>query len=142
MASKIIDFVDKGVTVTIPRQLSGKNIYVEKKALGSLQDYQSNQPDFSPIKLVINIAFFVIDEISNQKKYIKNLDPKAKLRIRYDKSVKRDAGGRKKKLAWWDKRTRSWVDLGSKNTSSRSKKWEGYGDVETPGWDDPPIAWG
>jgi hypothetical protein len=142
MPKKTIDFVDEGVTVTIPTQLSGKEIYVERKDKGSLQNYQSNQPNFTPIELVINIATFEIDEVSNQKIYVPNLNPKAKLRVRYGSTVKTAAAGRKKKLAWWNKRTRSWVDLGSKNTSSRSKKWEGYGDVVTPGWDDPPMAWG
>jgi hypothetical protein len=141
MANKVINFADEGVTITIPRQLSGMNIHVEKKELESPAQYPS-RPNFQRIKLVINIGFFVIDASTGQKRYINNLNPPAKLRIRYGQNVKERAGGKKKKLARWDITTQSWVDLKSRNTSSPSGRWKGYGDVETPGWDDPPIAWG
>lgn len=137
MSDKKFEFVDEGVIVTIPQQLSSKEIYVEKKALGNLINYPSRNPNFHPFRLVINIAFF---EKGNPNTYLRNLNPKVKIRIRYNKSDKQKANKKPKKLAWWD--GNDWVLLKSKNTSSPSKKWEGYGDLDTPGWDDPPIAWG
>ena len=135
---KIIEFPDEGVTVTIPKQNDNKNVYVEKKDIG----VQGNYPDQPNIRLVINIAFFVLDN-NNKKEYVGNLNPKAKLRIRYNKSDKVTANGKKKKLSYLDIQNQIWVDLKSKNTSSKSKNWEGYGDVETPGWNgDPPVGWG
>jgi len=136
---KIVDFPDQGVTVTIPIQRVYKNVYVEDKELKPKEEYPS-KPGFNRIKMVINIAFFVIDEETKKKKYVKDLYPKATIRVYYDSYVKNKAQGKKKKLAWWD--GNNWVDLGSRNTSSRSKKWEGYGEIETSGWPDPPVAWG
>ena len=137
---KIIEFPKQGVTVTIPKQNNGKNVYVEKKP-DLPEDDSSNQAD-DIIKAIINIGFFVLDD-DNKKKYIYDLDPPAKLRIRYDSSVVSAANRKKKILAWWDKNNQIWVDLKSTNTSSTSKNWKGYGDVETKGWvDDPPVGWG
>ena len=137
---KIIEFPVKGVTVTIPDQVVYENVYVEKKP-----DPPANDPIYQVdniITWVINIAFFVLTP-SNNKQYVDNLDPPAKIRIRYDNAVMIAARGRKKKLAWWDQNSRKWVDLNSTNTSSTSKNWKGYGDVVTRGWDkDPPVAWG
>lgn len=141
---KIVEFIKEGVIVTIPKQKVYKNVYVEKKDHKETKDYPSkDEKKFKPLKVVINIAFFVLEE--NKKKYIMDLNPPAKLRIHYDKKVKEDAKGKKKKLAWWDDdhKVKDWVDMGSENTSSKSRDWLGYGDVEIPGWpDDPPIAWG
>jgi hypothetical protein len=137
---KIIEFPVKGVTVTIPKQVVYKNVYVEKKP-----DPPANDPIYQAgniITGVINLAFFVLD-VGNNKKYVDDLDPPAKLRIRYDSSVVSAANRKKKILAWWDKNNQIWVDLKSTNTSSTSKNWKGYGDVETKGWaNDPPVGWG
>jgi hypothetical protein len=136
---KIVEFPEQGVKVTIPKQRVYTNVYVEDKKLKPKEEYPS-KPGFDRIKMVINIAFFVIDEETKKKKYVKDLNPKAVIRVYFDEDVKNKAQGKQKKLAWWD--GSDWVDLGSINTSTRSKKWEGYGEIETPGWDDPPIAWG
>jgi hypothetical protein len=137
---KIIEFPVEGVTVTIPNQVVYKNVYVEKKPKPPATDPLNQAGNI--IEVVINIAFFILDA-NDKKEYIDNLNPPAKLRIRYDNAVKVAANGKKKKLSWWDKNTGIWVDLKSKNTSSTSKNWKGYGDVETSGWaDDPPVGWG
>ena len=133
---KIIEFPEEGVTVKIPKVHKG--VFVEKKPW-----YDPPRTKvFKPIRVVINIGFFVIDKNTKKKKNKKNLVPKAKLRIRYKQSDMNTAKKRKKplKLAWWD--GSGWNPLPCVKTSSTFKKWAGFGDTDTSGWDDPPIAWG
>ena len=139
---KIYKFPDEGVTVKIPNQSVHGDVFVEKKPKGADPPPQG----FGLITVAINLAFYVLDDNGN-KMYVNNLNPPAKLQIRYDNNVMNQAQGKKKKLAWWDAIGNNWVLLNNTNTSRKHykwyKNWEGYGVAETRGWDkDPPVGWG
>ena len=136
MSDRTIEFPLEGVIVKIPKVHVG--VYVEWKPPFDPPDTD----DFKKIRVVINIGFFGIDKKTKQKKKKKGLAPPIKLRIRYKQSDIKTASNRKKplRLAWWD--GKKWVDFQYKKTSSTSGIFAGFGDTDTSGWDDPPVAWG
>ena len=144
---KIIEFPKQGVTVTIPKQVVYKNVYVEKK-LNLPEDDPSNQAS-DIIKAVINIGFFVFND--NGKEYIEDLNPPAILRIRYDDKIVTEAKNKNKtedqlKFGWWDGNKWVYEDKDKTKKSKhkfKNKDWLGYGDLKTKGWpEDPPVGWG
>ena len=132
------EYLEEGVTITFDDKHKG--VFVERKL--PYDPPKTNK--FNPIRVVMNIGFFVIDKNTEKKKPKKGLVPKAKLRIRYKPSDMKTAKKRKKslKLAWWDSSKGDWELIPCTKTHSPTPKWAGFGDSDTSGWDDPPIAWG
>jgi len=138
---KTIEFPEVGVTITIPKQTTFRNIFVERK-----QDIPSNQPD---IEFVINIGFFELDK-NGYKKYISDIDPPATIKVYCYNNNKTtlvwwDKSRGDYNNNWWDKDQKKWdkkAEHKSKNPFYLMKKWKGFSQAETPGWsDDPSIGW-
>jgi hypothetical protein len=138
---RIIEFPQEGVIVKL--DAAHANIYVDKKPLVITPAMRQPQilpnANFAFIDGVINIVFY---QKGGPQQGLVGIAPRIKLRIRYKRGVKTAAAGKPKKLAWWDDQLQQWNVMPSSNTSSMSKNWAGYGDTDTDGWPDPPIAWG
>jgi hypothetical protein len=130
-------FKFRDVTVTIPPQSSGEKLRVIKK---KISPDIGNSEDFSPTRLVINIAL-----VGAEKQIVTSFDPPIKITVRYNINdlYLPAKEGVKLKLAYWNMET--WVLLSTEeyNYELQPPASGGTGVVYISGWSpDPALGWG
>jgi hypothetical protein len=129
-----MDFRREGVVVYYPSHV---NVVRLRKSVAKMKPL----PDgFRPIRPVINLK--VVNTALPHKK-VNVFDPPLEVRVRYtdDDLLKARELNAELSLGFWN--GKQWIRcVPTKLSTSRSKKWAGWGVVTIAKWGDPTIAWG